>query len=167
MKTKILFFSGLSALALLVFSCNKEKNTVPIRILLTDNPTNYDAVNIHIKGMQVKMNNETWIDINAKDTTVNQLDLQNGVTEVIAQDSIPAGVLKEIRFILAEDNNVVVNGTPYPLETPSAGESGLKIKIDQTLEETLNTFILDFDAALSVKEETSGYKLYPVIRVKS
>lgn len=167
MKTKILFLTAISAAVMFLYSCNKEKNSVPIRILLTDNPVAYDSVNIHLKGMQVKVSNETWIDINAKDTIVNLLDLQNGVTELIAQDSIPPGVLKEIRFILGDDNTVVVNGVSHPLVTPSAASSGLKIKIDKSLEETLNTFVLDFDAALSIKEEPDGYKLYPVIKVKS
>jgi hypothetical protein len=167
MKTRIISFLTLSVFSLLIVSCNKDGRKVPVQILLTDNPTNYDAVNIHIKGMEVKVNNETWIAIEAKDTTVNLLDLQNGVTELIAQDEIPEGILKEVRFILDTDNTVEVNGATYPLETPSAGASGLKIKIDQTLNESLNTFILDFDAALSVKEENGSYKLYPVIKVKS
>jgi hypothetical protein len=134
---------------------------------LTDNPTDYDEVNIHIVDMAVKMNNdEGWIDIDAKDTTVNLLDLQDGVTKIIAQDNVPEGVLKEIRFILGNDNNILLDGITYPLQTPSAEESGLKIKIDKRLEETLNTFILDFDAALSVKEENGNYKLSPVIKFK-
>lgn len=165
MKTKILFFAGICSLAVLAYSCSKDKNTVPIRILLTDNPTNYDEVNIHIVGMQVKVSNETWIDITTKDTTLNLLDYQNGVTELIAQDSIPDGILKEVRFILGDDNNIVVGGVTHPLVTPSAASSGLKIKIDKNLEETMNTFVLDFDAAQSVKEEPDGYKLYPVIKV--
>ena len=167
MKTNILSAVVFCLFAVLVSSCNKDSRRVPVQILLTDNPTNYDAVNIHIKGMEVKVNNESWIAIDAKDTTINLLDLQNGVTEVIAQDEIPEGILKEVRFILHDDNTVVVNGTSYPLETPSATESGLKIKIDKSLNEALNTFTLDFDGALSVKEENGGYKLYRVITVKS
>jgi len=94
------------------------------------------------------------------------LDLQDGVTKVIAQDEVPEGVLKEVRFILGSDNNVIVDGVSHDLQTPSAESSGLKIKIDKALNETLNTFILDFDAALSVKEEAGNYKLDPVIRLK-
>jgi hypothetical protein len=61
---------------------------------------------------------------------------------------------------------VGVDGQVYPLETPSAESSGLKVKIDKELNETLNTFTLDFDAALSVKEENGNYKLMPVIKLK-
>src|SRR5689334_11536905 len=106
MKTK-LFVSALFVLAISFIACKKDSKTVPLQILLTDNPTDYDAVNIHIVDMKVKMNNdEGWIDIDAKDTTVNLLDLQDGVTKIIAQDEVPESVLKEVRFILGDDNHI-------------------------------------------------------------
>ena len=160
--------SGLAfVFALFLISCNKERS-VPVQFLLTDNPAVYDSVNIHIVGMQVKIDQDDagWIAVESKDTTVNLLDLQNGVTMVIAQDEIPEGVLKEVRFILGDGNYVVVGGTRHDMATPSAEESGLKIKINKQLNESLNTFTLDFDAELSVKEENGGYKLMPVIKVK-
>jgi hypothetical protein len=169
MKTKLLLVGSLSFLFLsvLFIACKKDNKTVPVQLLLTDNPTDYDEVNIHIVGMQVKMNSDDagWITIDSKDTVVNLLDLQNGITEVIAQDEVPEGVLKEVRFILGSDNTVLVDGISHDLQTPSAESSGLKIKIDKALNETLNTFTLDFDAALSVKEEAGNYKLEPVIRL--
>lgn len=167
MKTQIKTLASVFALALLLVACKKNES-VPVQFLLTDNPASYDAVNIHIKGMQVKISEDdsSWHTIQTKDTTVNLLDLQNGVTKVIAQDNVPEGILKEVRFILGSDNTVVVNGVSQPLETPSAEESGLKIKIGKQLAETMNTFVLDFDAALSVKEENGNYKLMPVIKLK-
>ncbi|HEX6334146.1 MAG TPA: DUF4382 domain-containing protein [Flavisolibacter sp.] len=168
MKTSLRFLGSAILVSILAMACNKNDKTVPVQFLLTDNPAVYDSVNVHITDMQVKINgdNEPWIDIDAKDTVVNLLDLQNGVTMVIAQDNIPDGVLKEVRFILGDGNYVVVNGTVYPMQTPSAEDSGLKIKIDKDLNETLNVFTLDFDAALSVKEENGSYKLMPVIKLK-
>jgi len=151
-----------------VMSCSKGEKTVPIKLLLTDNPASYDSVNIHIQGMRVKMNTDedSWITVQSKDTTVNLLDLQNGVTTIIAQDNVPAGILKEVRFILGSDNYVVVDGIRHDLQTPSAEDSGLKIKIDKELGESLNTFVLDFDASLSVKEQKGAYKLMHVIKLK-
>jgi hypothetical protein len=168
MKTSRIFLLSGSALTLLLSACTKSSKSVPIQLLLTDNPATYEEVNIHIKGMQVKMNDDSsgWIELQAKDTTVNLLELQNGVTTLIAQDNVPAGTLKEVRFILGNDNSIVDNGTEYPLVTPSAETSGLKIKINKSLNETLNTLVLDFDAAMSIKEENNQYKLDPVIRLK-
>ena len=164
MKTKLITF--FTAIVVLLSACSKDTKTVPVQFLLTDNPVAYDEVNVHIVDMQVKVNGESWIDIDAKDTTINLLLLQNGVTKLIASDDIPEGVLKEVRFILGDGNHVIVNGVEYPMQTPSAEDSGLKIKIDKELNETMNTFVLDFDAALSVKEENGSYKLSPVIKLK-
>jgi len=169
MKTKLFLIATISILSIFVsiIACKKSNRTVPVQFVITDKPTTLDEVNIHITGMQVKINDDNagWISIDAKDTTVNLLDLQNGITEVIAQDEVPEGILKEVRFILGSDNTVVESGASHPLQTPSAEDSGLKIKIDKRLEETLNTFELDFDAASSIKEENGNYRLDPVIRL--
>jgi len=159
----ILFVTSVS-----ILSCKKENKTAPIQILLTDKPAAYDSVNVHIVGMQVQINHDTaaWLSINTKDSIYNLLDLQNGLTTVIAQDTVPAGVLQQVRFILGSDNTVVVNGVSFPLETPSAQSSGLKVKIGRVLAETLNTFTLDFDASLSIQEQNGSYKLQPVIKMR-
>jgi hypothetical protein len=151
-----------------LFSCKKEDRTVPIQLLLTDNPINLEEVNVDIQGLQVKINSDdaAWITLDAKEGVYNLLDYQDGITTVMAQEEVPEGVLKEVRFILGTENTVKVDGEVYPLTTPSAEDSGLKVKIDKDLKETLNTFILDFDAALSVREENGGYRLSPVIKLK-
>lgn len=169
MKTKtILFTTALLVGILSIYSCKKENRTAPIQFLLTDKPATYDSVNVHIVGMQVQINHDTaaWISINTKDSIYNLLDLQNGITTLIAQDTVPAGVLQEVRFILGSDNTVVVNGVSFPMETPSAESSGLKVKIGRVLGETMNTFTLDFDASLSIIEENGTYKLRPVIQMR-
>lgn len=166
MKTKALSLAAL-ACSLLLFSCKKDARTVPVQLLLTDNPINYEEVNVDIREVHLKINDDAaWTRIDTKDSVYNLLDYQDGVTTVIAQDEVPEGFLKEVRFVLGPNNSVVVDGTEYPLQAPSAESSGLKIKIDKDLKETLNTFTLDFDAALSVKEENGGYKLSPVITLK-
>ena len=169
MKTNNIFF--LSAILLSVMcieSCKKESKTVPVQFLLTDKPVAYDSVNVHIVGMQVQVSQdaEAWIPIHTKDSVYNLLDLQNGITTVIAQDNVPDGVLQQVRFILGDGNYVVVNGTPYPMDTPSAEESGLKVMIGKQLNETLNTFTLDFNASQSINLENGAYKLHPVIQMR-
>jgi len=169
MKTKSVLFILSFALAIVsISSCKKESRTAPVQFLLTDKPADYDSINVHIVAIEVQINHDTdsWIPINTKDSIYNLLDLQNGITTLIAQDTIPAGVLQQVRFILGDGNKVVVNGVSYPLATPSAEESGLKIKIGQSLNETLNVFTLDFVAAASINEENGEYKLHPVIQLK-
>ncbi len=169
MKTRsILFILSFFVAIIAISSCKKESKTAPVQFLLTDKPAAYDSVNVHIVGIEVQINhdNDSWIPINTKDSLYNLLDLQNGLTTLLAQDTIPAGVLQQVRFILGDGNTVVVNGVSYPLATPSAEESGLKIKIGQSLNETLNVFTLDFIAAASIGEENGAYKLHPVIQLK-
>ena len=169
MKTKIIPIAvAVSIAAISVSSCKKEHSSAPVQFLLTDKPATYDSVNVHIVGMAVQINHDTaaWIPVNTKDSIYNLLDFQNGITTLIAQDTVPAGVLQQVRFILGSDNTVVVNGVSFPLQAPSAEYSGLKVKIGKVLAETMNTFTLDFNASLSINEQNGVYKLSPVIQMR-
>jgi hypothetical protein len=167
-SNRLLFYILFILLIIWCYSCKKEEKPAPIQIILSDAPGNFDAVNVHIKDIKVNIGKDdtSWISIHAKDSIYNLLDLQNGISTIIAQDTIPNEIIKEIRLILGPDNTIVMNGTTYTLQTPSAEESGLKIKLNKKLNETLNTFKLDFDAALSIKSENGVYRLSPVIRLK-
>ena len=95
------------------------------------------------------------------------LAYQNGVDTLLATGTFPVQVVKEIRFILGPNNTIKDGGVVYPLVIPSGSESGLKIKFSKDLRATLETVIIDFDAALSVKKEGTGdYKLRPVLKIK-
>jgi len=164
MKTKRLLVAIL-LISPFLYSCKKEQKTSPIQMYLTDVPTVYDSVKIHIKKIEVNILHDTtaWIPINTRDTVVNLLDLQDGVTMLIAKGVVPEGMLKEVRFVLGDDNYVVVNGTSHPLQAPSTTDSGLKIKIDKPLNEVFNAFVFDFDASQSITDENGIYRLDPVI----
>jgi hypothetical protein len=93
--------------------------------------------------------------------------LQNGVDTLIGTGTFPEGTVKEIRLILGTENTIMVDSTSYPLTIPSGAESGLKIKINKKLDQETETLLVDFDAALSVKQEGTGnYKLRPVLKLK-
>lgn len=166
MNRKLPLFS--LAFCALFAACKKEDKNVPVQFMLTDNPTALDEVNVEITAIKVKLDKDSteWYSLNTKSGIYNLLALQNGITETLATGDVPSGTLKEVRFILGDRNTVKASGQIYPLTIPSGSESGLKIKIDKHLGETLNSFVLDFDAALSIKEEASGYKLRPVIKLK-
>ena len=164
MKTKPLVVATLFALQLLC-SCKKEQKNSPVQIYLTDVPTLYDSVKIHIKKIEVNVLHDTtaWMPLNTKDTVVNLLDLQSGVTMLIAQSVVPQGTLKEVRFVLGDDNYVVVNGVSHPLQVPGTTSLGLKIKIDKALNDVFNAFVFDFDASQSITDENGIYRLDPAI----
>lgn len=167
MKFIIAFF--LSA-AITFFSCKKDQVSQSVfKVNLTDAPGDWDEVNIDLTGMEVKFDSDStkWRTLQANAAVYNLLSLQNGIDTLIAQGSFPVNeVVKEIRLIVGANNTIKVNGQIFPLTIPSGEEAGLKIKVNKKLQATLETILIDFDAALSIKEETDGYKLKPVIKLK-
>ena len=150
--------------------CKKDGNsTTHLKIYLTDKPFTASEVNVDIQEVRVNLANDSsgWMRINTNAGVYNLLDLQNGIDTVIAQGVIPAGALKEVRFILGSDNSIKVDNTVYPLTIPSGSESGLKIKLNKQLNATLDSLIIDFDAGLSIRQNGVGdYRLQPVLQVR-
>ena len=103
---------------------------------------------------------------NVKKGIYNLLDFTNGVSTLIATDTLNVSKVEQIRLILGVNNTVVINGVTYPLSTPSADQSGLKLQVHQTLQAgVLYNILLDFDANKSIVDlGNGGYKLKPVIR---
>ena len=158
-------------LIVIVNSCQKEKGsgTTTLRVHLTDNPYNASEVNVDIREVRVKVGDDStgWASLNTNASIYNLLGLQNGVDTLLATGIVPTGVLKEIRFVLGDDNTIKIDNTVYPLTIPSGSESGLKIKLNKQLNAQLDSLTIDFDAALSiVKEGTGDYKLKPVLKIK-
>ena len=175
MKRKILIFSAILFAASAVFiSCSKDNNqgTSTLNVRLTDNPTVYEEVNVDIREVRVKFSDDTlsnsgWVTLTTYPGIYNLLAYQNGVDTLLGTGVFPTQVVKEIRFVLGPNNTIKDAGVVYPLTIPSGSESGLKIKVNKALNATLETIIIDFDAALSVtKEGTGDYKLRPVLRIK-
>jgi len=160
------------AFGLIAFiACNKgdSKDSVTLNIRLTDGPGDYQQVNVDIQEVRIKSANDTaqWITLNTNAGIYNLLDFQNGVDTLLATGMVPSDMLKEVRFILGDDNSVMVDSVIHPLTTPSAQQSGLKIKIDKSLNLDINTLVLDFDAEQSIVETgNGGYILKPVIKIK-
>ncbi|SHF80736.1 protein of unknown function [Flavobacterium fluvii] len=152
--------------------------TSAIKIRLSDAPGDYKEVNIDVRDIMIKGNtdsgDEGWISIGntpAGGMVYNLLDLTGGVTVMLADTIIPSIYLGQVRLILGDNNTIVLNddeSTTIPLNTPSAQQSGLKVKVDQTLLGGISyDFLLDFDVDQSVvKAGNSGnYNLHPVLRV--
>jgi len=158
-------------LIVIVNSCQKEKGsgTTTLRVHLTDNPYNASEVNVDIREVRVKVGDDStgWASLNTNASIYNLLGLQNGVDTLLATGIVPTGVLKEIRFVLGDDNTIKIDNTVYPLTIPSGSESGLKIKLNKQLNATIDSLVIDFDAALSISQTGTGeYKLQPVLKIK-
>lgn len=152
-------------------SCKKENKsgTTDLKIHLTDNPYNASEVNVDIREVKVNFSGEDsgWITIPTHEGIYNLLDFQNGIDTVLAQGTVPVGTLKEVRFVLGENNTIKIYDMLFPLTIPSGSESGLKIKINKSLRPGLDSVLIDFDAALSILQTGTGeFKLKPVLKIK-
>ncbi|ESU29161.1 hypothetical protein FLJC2902T_12030 [Flavobacterium limnosediminis JC2902] len=141
---------------------------------MTDNPGDYDEVNVEVVDVMIKSNSDTgeggWVSIgNINPGIYDLLELTGGISVILADNEVPSGHLGQMRLILGDENTVVKDGIIYPLRTPSAQQSGLKLQINQTLEPDFTyNFLLDFDVHNSVVVEagnSGNYNLHPVIRV--
>jgi len=157
-------------------SADDGSQTARIMVRMTDAPGDYDEVNIDVQDVLIKSTTDSddtkgWVSVGTVTPKIyNLLDLTAGVNVLLADNVIPSGYLGQIRLLLGDKNTAVKNGVTYNLSTPSAQQSGLKLKINQTLVAGATyDFLLDFDVARSVvKAGNSGnYNLNPVINVST
>ncbi|MDW3649042.1 MAG: DUF4382 domain-containing protein [Bacteroidia bacterium] len=169
-------FIPLFILVLSLFAACEEGSLNPndpngkglLQINLTDNPGDFDQVNIDLQQVEVKMRDSSGFqEVNTYAGIYDLLQLQDGVDTLIVRDSIPLNEIQQVRLILGADNSIMVDSILYPMDTPSAQQSGLKINLNRMMgQDSLNSVLLDFDAAESVVEKGNGtYSLKPVIKV--
>lgn len=155
---------------LFITSCKDDEENVPeasLSVRMTDAPGNYDEVNIDLQGVEVTGSGGKNVSLNVNAGIYNLLDFANGLDTLIASGDVPAGQVSQIRLILGGNNSVMIDSVVYPLATPSAQQSGLKLQIHNTFAAGVDyMLLLDFDANQSVVEQGNGsYSLKPVIRV--
>jgi hypothetical protein len=176
-------FFMVTMISLLFTNCsnNDSSQTSRVAIRMVDAPGDYDEVNVEVLDVLIKDDSNTddqgWISIGdvlqvGEGKIYNLLDLTGGVNILLADNLVPSGELGQIRLLLGDENSIVLKGSTnaIPLKTPSAQQSGLKLKVNQTLEAGKSyEFLLDFDVKNSVvKAGNSGnYNLHPVIRVST
>ena len=174
-STGILISLFLGAITGALTSCNNDSGqTARVIVTLTDSPGDYDAVNIDVIGLEVHANQgeqqSGWTSLNTNSAVYDLLQLTNGTEALLADTEFPTGKISQLRLVLGDNNTVLTEGNELPLAltVPSGQQSGLKLLINETLEEGITyTFKLDFDAARSVvKAGSSGkFNLKPVIKV--
>lgn len=166
---RIMYVTIIGLLMVQFTSCTKTDDSsekASLSVQLTDAPANYDAVMIDVQGVEIKGENDSAVMLNTEAGMYNLLDLTNGVNILIATGDIEPGTVSQIRLILGTNNFLTVDSVDYPLSTPSAQQSGLKLQIHQTFEAGVAySILLDFDASQSIiPKGNNEYQLKPVIR---
>lgn len=165
---RIMYVTMVGLLMIQFSSCTKDKSSgkASLSVQMTDAPANYDAVMIDVQGFEVTGSGGSAVMLNTTAGMYNLLELSNGISKLIATGDLDAGTVSQIRLILGTNNAVKVGGVVYPLSTPSAMQSGLKLQVHQTFEAGVAySILLDFDAGQSIVEQGNNvYQLKPVIR---
>ncbi|HSG68197.1 MAG TPA: DUF4382 domain-containing protein [Bacteroidales bacterium] len=172
---------------LLLAGCNKDednngKTNTPVTgkasldlVLAASNDlksvATYDSVNIHLLQISFHTSDDTnatggWYDLETIPGIYNLLDFIADDTLVAFDSLLAAQTISQVRLILGDSNTVVENGISYPLSTPSAQTSGLKVQVHcQMVPDSAYVIMLDFDPEQSIHKTGNGvYKLKPVIR---
>ncbi len=158
-----------------------------LKVSLTDAPAcGYDNVWVTVTKVRVHRsdaaveNDSGWsevlVDPAIGGRRIDLLELQNGVLAELGQVPLSSGHYSQVRLVLADNatlsgaNQLVLSDTKarVSLDTPSAQQSGLKLKHGFDIEVGATAdLVLDFDACRSiVKAGSSGkYNLKPVIAV--
>lgn len=189
---------GIVVLFMAPFSCKKEgslNEKIPegqqrVKIRLTDNPVNYDAVYVDIQQVIVQVipdscqgrdenhndcfdDNEyhcsVWDTLSIRAGVYNLLNLSNGTDTILASGLTLSGRINKIKLVLGDNNSVVIDSMSYPLSLwGNTHTVTIQVKgsdIDELTPEELQ-FWLDFDAGGSIVKVTQNkFVLKPKIKV--
>lgn len=175
---------GLAAILLFLFAaCDMERNSdvisdghAKVNVFLIDAPGDFDEVWVEVLEVRVltKGNNESdesaWINLphDSDNKKINLLTLTGGNSAHLGAMEVPAGAISQIRLVLGDDNYIVKGDRKINLKTPSAQQSGLKLKVDKPLAAGVTyDLVIDFDVSRSIiRAGNSGqFILRPVLRV--
>ncbi|WP_179021281.1 DUF4382 domain-containing protein [Winogradskyella forsetii] len=169
---------------ILLYSCNdsdSSSNTeaATLSVKLVDDPGDYQNVFVEIVDVKIKYdsddfdedNEQGWESVGIINPGIyDLLELTGGTNlELVNNETIETGFIKQIRLILGDNNSVLLEGESEtrPLSTPSAQQSGLKVMINQNIVSGYNyDFILDFDVDESIvmAGNSGNINLKPVLR---
>jgi Domain of unknown function (DUF4382) len=191
---------GIIMVSLLLFiSCRKEKTStgvIPegqqrVKIRLSDNPVNYDAVFVDIQQVVVQIIPDScrgrgddnhndcydddeyrcsvWDTLDIRPGVYNLLDLSNGTDTLLATGLTLQGRINKIKLVLGSSNSVVIDSVSYPLTLWNNNHTiTIQVKghdIEEITPGDLQLW-LDFDAGGSiVKVSNNHFVLKPRLKI--
>ncbi len=157
--------------SLLLGGCGSDSAaTGTLSLGITDGPVeNASEVSITVSSIQLKGAENKVITLDPPEI-INLLDYQGDKQLMLFENqTLAAGEYQWIRLHLDESQSYIQfkDGHQYPLEIPSADQTGLKLNNGFTIGAgSSNDFTIDFDLRKSVHQEGTGdYKLRPTLRL--
>ncbi|MDX1673081.1 MAG: DUF4382 domain-containing protein [Balneolaceae bacterium] len=147
---KFTFFFALIIGSLVFTQCegplsSTDSDTGRLLLKLTDDPfpTNMvEEANVTIDKVEIRRANaeedgddNPFTVLTEKDTTLNLLDLTNGVTATLADLEIEAGSYDLIRLYISDASvKLIGENEPRTMKVPSGAQTGLKIFVDPAID---------------------------------
>jgi hypothetical protein len=181
----------LAALAITTFAagaCTDSSGTGTglLTVRLTDAPFPFSevaSVDVYVVRVDAKTesttddeaadenNHDGWTTIATPNTLINLLDLGSGRTMNLGATTLPTGNYRSFRLVLDTDQSTITlkDGSEPPIHFPSAGQSGIKVKLDEPIQltEDGSVMTLDFDIGRSFvmrgNSPANGFNFKPVI----
>jgi hypothetical protein len=156
-------------------SLNSGNQIGSLRLLATDAPFDFQSVlSAQVTINEVKLRSESgksFLILN-KPTSIELLDLKNGLLTTLNEINIPEGRYNQISLIVNEAFIQLKDGRSFPLKLPSGAQSGLKIFLSLGLDidrGQTTDLLLDFDLSRSFvpqgkPDNIKGFIFKPVIR---
>jgi hypothetical protein len=178
--------SLLCALAFAACSDSSGTGTGMLTVRLTDAPFPFsDVARVDVFVVRVdakaasttdaeatdESNQDGWTTIATPNALVNLLDLGDGKTMNLGATTLPTGNYQSFRLVLDTDKSSITlkDGTTPEIKFPSAGQSGIKVILDNPIQLTENGSVmtLDFDVGSSFvmrgNDARNGFIFKPVI----
>jgi hypothetical protein len=196
---RVLLALGILAIPIAILvACKKEKSdaVIPegqqrVKIRLSDNPVNYDAVYVDIQQVVVQIIPDScrgrgdhngndcydddeyrcsvWDTLDIRAGVYNLLDLSNGADTLLANGLTLEGRINKIKLILGNSNSVVIDSVSYPLSLWNNNHTiSIQVRGHDIVEITPGDLQLwlDFDAGGSiVKVSNNHFVLKPRIKI--
>jgi predicted component of type VI protein secretion system len=123
-----------------------------ISVRLVDAPGDFKAVNVEVVDVMIKMDDDNdddsgWTSLEAENEIINLLDFTGGISKVLVDRfAIPAGTLSQMRLVLGDGNTIVIENDleedeEFDLKTPSAQQSGLKLKVNAVMKKAMRMIL--------------------------
>lgn len=173
---------------LTIIGCGDDSTTDPdgasgkIVVRMTDAPFPIDLVaeaNVAIDRIELRhtdsIDGNPYIVVMDHDTTLNLMELRNGLTATLAELEVPVGSYDLVRVIVGDATIKLTDGREFDMKVPSGDQTGIKVFVapDIMVGSGLTTeLLLDFDLSKSfvVKGNPktpagiNGFNFKPVIR---